>query len=116
MRELRHLGDNHEQREQSERQIHVKHPAPARHRMTQQRYRSMIGEESADQRAGDTGKTEYAAEHSHQLAALARRIQIGNDCKGRGKQSSPAGALNGAKNHQLQHAAAEQRQLCEFSG
>ena len=72
MRQLRHLGDDHEQRDQANRQIEVKHPSPTFDGMTRQGHRSMVGEVAAQQRADGAREAEDAAEQVPQICrALA---------------------------------------------
>jgi hypothetical protein len=112
---LRHLHDDHEQRQQRERQVQVEDPPPARDHMARQAHRAVVGEIAADQRADGAGKPEHGAEHAADLAPFARRVEVADDRKGCGEQRAAADALDGAEDDKLHHAATDQRQGSELA-
>ena len=114
MPQHRHAIHDHEEREQTERQVDVEHPAPAGDLVTEQHERAVIGEQAADERTDDGRDAEHRAEHAEQPAALARRIQVRHDRERHGHQRARAEALDRAAHDELHHAAAEHRQRAEL--
>ncbi len=84
------MREDHQRRE-AERDVDVEDPAPARVR----------GEEAADQRPGDAGDPEDAAEEADVLAALAGRDDVADRGLGAHHQPAAAEPLDRAERDQL---------------
>jgi hypothetical protein len=87
-------------REQPERQVDIKDPAPAQ----------MFDKEAADQRPEHSREAEDAAKDSLVATALARREDIADRGHGDDDQPTPSEALQGAEGNELAHRPAEAAQ------
>jgi hypothetical protein len=116
MLQLGHLDDDHEHREQRERQVQIEDEPPALDDVAEGMHRRVVGEEAADHRPDDAGQAEGGPEQAGELAPLARLEQVGDNGEGGGEERAAADALDGAEDDQLGHAAADQRQRPELTG
>ena len=91
---------DHDQRDRSDRQVHVEDPAPGQ----------VVDEEAAQQRADHGRHAEDGAEESLVAAALAGREDVADDRQRQHDQPAAAQALQGAERDQLGHVLADSAQ------
>jgi hypothetical protein len=84
---------DHQQRGGADGQVHVEDPAP----------RQRVDEEAAEQRPGDAGDREDAADHAHVAGALARWDEVGDDGHRGDDQAARPESLDGAEQDELEH-------------
>ena len=98
-----HGGGQDQQRQAAERQVDVERPAPG----------EVVGDEAADQRAGDHRDRHDAGDHALVAAPLAGRHQVTDDRHHADHQAAGAEALHGAEADQLDHAVAGPPSIAE---
>ncbi len=91
-----HPGGQDHQGQAAERQVDVERPAP----------RQVVGDEAADQRAGDHRDRHDAGDHALVAAPLAGRHQVTDDRHDADHQAAGAEALHGPERDELDHAVA----------
>ena len=82
-----------EQGREADRDVQPEDPAPAR----------AVGEEAAEQGAGDAGDAEHCAEHALVLAALPRRDDVADDRQRQRHEATAAEALHGTPTDEHRH-------------
>jgi hypothetical protein len=90
---------DHRKREDADRQVDVKHPAPAVHAEQV----VLAGEQAADHRAGNGGQSEDCHEVAQVLRPFARGDDVTDDGECQRHQAAGADALNGTEASQFQH-------------
>ena len=90
----------HEQGEDAERHVDVEDPAPGQ----------VVGEEAAQQRAGDAGGPEDGAEEPLVAAALTGADDVGDDRHGQDDEPTGADALDGPEGDERAHRRGHARQ------
>ena len=95
-----------EQRDQPDRHVDEEDPVPA----------ERVGDEPAERRPDERREPEHGAEQAEVLAALGRRVEVGDDGQRDREDRAAAEALQAAEQDELLHRLAQPGTATERSG